>query len=128
VGACLVCFVCVRQVDLKSIVAYSSVCHIGLVFVGLLFFSRHCLLGGYLIMIFHGLVSSCLFMLLFFIYVRFHSRRVVANKNVLQEFPLFRGWFFLFISLNMSVPPSLGFFSEIMVLGPLLVYFFFLGV
>jgi NADH-ubiquinone oxidoreductase chain 4 len=91
VGSCFVCFLCLRQIDFKSLVAYSSVCHMGLVFVGLLFFRGFSQEGAYFVMIFHGLVSSCLFMLLFFLYVRFRSRRIVVNKNILQDLPLIRG-------------------------------------
>jgi len=66
VGGLLTCFLCLRQVDFKCLVAYSSVCHIGLVFLGLIFFNVFCVGGSYLIIVFHGLVSSCLFMFLFF--------------------------------------------------------------
>jgi len=66
VGGVATCFLCLRQVDFKSLVAYSSVCHMGLVLAGLLFFTNYSIIGSYLVIIFHGLVSSCLFILLFF--------------------------------------------------------------
>ena len=127
VGGLLTCFLCLRQVDFKCLVAYSSVCHMGLVFLGLIFFNVFCVGGSYLIMIFHGLVSSCLFMLLFFLYVRYNSRRVIFNKSILRRVPLMGGWCFLFVVLNVRVPPSLGFFSEILVLGSFFMFYLSLG-
>jgi len=88
VGGVLTCFLCLRQVDFKSLVAYSSVCHMGLVLAGLLFFTNYRITGSYLVIIFHGLVSSCLFMLLFFLYVRFNSRRIFLGKRLLLRRPL----------------------------------------
>lgn len=127
VGGLFTCFLCLRQVDFKCLVAYSSVCHIGLVFLGLLFFNVFCVSGAYLIMIFHGLVSSCLFILLFFLYVRYNSRSIVFNKGILNDIVILGGWSFLFIILNVSVPPSLGFFSEVIVLGSLFSFYISLG-
>lgn len=127
VGGIFTCFLCFRQVDFKSMVAYSSICHIGLVFSGLIFSRLICLEGSYFIMIFHGLVSSCLFIMLFFLYVRYGSRSVVFNKGVLRNFSLLSGWCFVFVSLNMRVPPSIGFFSEVLVLGPIFFFYFLLG-
>jgi len=127
VGRVLICMVCVRQTDLKRLVAYSSICHIGLVFVGILFNRILCVKGSFLVIIFHGLVSSCLFMLLFFLYVRYSSRSILLSKSILRSSPLLRGWGFLFARFNMRVPPSLGFFSEVLILGPVFMYYFFLS-
>jgi len=126
-GGTLICALCFRQIDLKSLVAYSSICHIGLVFTGLLLNSILCLNGSFLIIIFHGLVSSCLFILLFFLYVRYRSRRVLLRKRLLISTPILRGWGFLFISFNIRVPPSMGFFSEIIILGPIFIFYFLLS-
>lgn len=127
VGGLITCFLCLRQVDFKSLVAYSSVCHIGIVLVGLLLFTSHRLVGAYLLMIFHGLVSSSLFMLLFFLYVRYHSRRIFLGKSLILSVPFLSFWCFLFIRLNIRAPPRLGFFSEILILGPIFLFSFFLS-
>jgi len=87
-----------------------------------------CVIGRYFVMIFHGLVSSGMFMMLYFFYVRFHSRSILFRKNVLGSVPLLRGWCFLLVILNMRVPPSLGFFSEVLLLGLLALWFFFCSV
>jgi len=128
VGGVLTCFLCLRQIDFKSLVAYSSICHIGLVLAGLLFFTNYRVTGSYLVMIFHGLVSSCLFILLFFLYVRFRSRSIFLGKSLLLRRPLLAFWCFLFIRFNLRAPPRLGFFSEILILGPVFVFSFFLGI
>jgi len=127
VGGVITCFLCLRQVDFKRLVAYSSVCHIGLVLAGLLFFTNYRITGSYLVIIFHGLVSSCLFILLFFLYVRFSSRRIFLGKRLLLRNPLLAFWCFLFIRFNLRAPPRLGFFSEILILGPIFLFSFFLG-
>ena len=85
----LVCiFICLRQVDLKALVAYSSVCHMGLGVVGFLRFVGVGLRGGIYILIVHGLCSSCLFYILYVFYVRFHSRSIILIKGCLVVFPL----------------------------------------
>jgi len=127
VGGLITCFLCLRQVDFKSLVAYSSVCHIGMVLVGLFLFTGYSLTGSYLLMIFHGLVSSSLFMLLFFLYVRYRSRRIFLGKSLILGVPFLALWCFLFVSLNLRAPPRLGFFSEILILGPTFVFSFFFG-
>jgi len=128
VGGVITCFLCLRQVDFKRLVAYSSVCHIGLVVAGLLFFTNYRMIGSYLVIIFHGLVSSCLFMLLFFLYTRFNSRRIFLGKSLLIRNPLLAFWCFLFVRFNLRAPPRMGFFSEILILGPIFLMSFFLGI
>jgi len=128
VGGMLTCLLCLRQVDFKRLVAYSSVCHMGIVLAGILFFTNYRTVGSYLLIIFHGLVSSCLFILLFFLYVRFRSRSIFLGKRLLLRRPLLGFWCFLFIRFNLRAPPRLGFFSEILILGPIFLFSFFLGI
>lgn len=108
--------ICLGQVDLKSLVAYSSVSHMGMLVGGLMSFSFAGLKGGILMLVTHGLTSSCMFLVLFLFYCRGFSRSVFSIKSLLWLNPLLGLWWFLLISLNMGVPPSLGFFSEILVL------------
>jgi len=70
VGGLVSCFLCLRQVDLKAFVAYSSVCHMGVCLAGLAGFNLLGVRGGVLIIIGHGYCSSCLFYLLYLLYER----------------------------------------------------------
>jgi NADH-ubiquinone oxidoreductase chain 4 len=81
-----------RQVDLKSLVAYSSVSHMGLALCGILIINFWGLEGSYLIIIAHGLCSSGLFCLVNLIYERTRRRRIILNKGMLNFFPSLRIW------------------------------------
>lgn len=108
-------FLCFRQVDLKSFIAYSSVCHIGFGLGGLYSGSFLGFSGGVFIIIGHGFCSSCLFYFLYVLYERFYSRRALVLKGVSFFFPLARAVLFIFSVLNMGVPPSFSFFSEVLI-------------
>lgn len=92
VGAFLVRFVCIRQSDMKALVAYSSVSHMGLVVGGLLSGKLASYLGRLLIMLAHGLCSSALFALLGVLYKRSYSRRVLVLKGSMRIIPLMGLW------------------------------------
>jgi NADH-ubiquinone oxidoreductase chain 4 len=113
VGGLIRCFFCLRQVDMKSFVAYSSVCHMGMALAGVFSFSFFGWWGGWFIFFSHGLCSSCLFYLLYVFYERFFSRSMFVLKGSLFHVPLLAFWWFMFCVLNMGVPPSLSFFSEV---------------
>jgi len=91
-GAVLVSFVCMRQSDMKALVAYSSVSHMGLVVGGLVSGKFTSYLGSLLIILAHGLCSSALFALLGVIYKRVYSRRVLVLKGGLSIIPLMGLW------------------------------------
>jgi len=117
VGGLIRCFLCLRQSDLKSFVAYSSICHIGFGLSGIYSYSNYGLLGGLYMIIGHGFCSSCLFYVLYVLYKRFHSRRLFIIKGLNYVLPsLILSWF-VFCIINMGVPPSFSFFSEILILG-----------
>jgi NADH-ubiquinone oxidoreductase chain 4 len=121
-GSVIISYLCLRQVDFKALVAYSSVCHMGLVlsgFFSLRFFGYY---GCVLMLVSHGLCSSCLFCLLYFVYCRLHSRRVLVVKNCLGICGILGFWWFFFCVLNMGVPPSLGFLSEVFIIVSFLGY------
>ena len=82
-GGIVVGFMCLRQVDFKALVAYSSVCHMSFCLVGFFTVSSLGSLGGMVVVVSHGFVSSCLFFLLFVFYCRSGSRRLFFNKGVL---------------------------------------------
>jgi len=87
-GGLVRCFFCLRQVDLKSFVAYSSVCHMGLALAGIFSFCFFGWWGGWFMFFRHGLCSSCLFYMLYVFYDRFFSRRMFVLKGSLSYVPL----------------------------------------
>lgn len=108
---------CVRQVDLKCLVAYSSVAHISLVLLGVLSNTLLGVIGAIIIMVGHGLCSSGLFRYVNAIYKMSHSRLLVINKGGLLFCPVLVLMCFLLRSRNMAAPPSLNLFGEILVFG-----------
>jgi len=112
-GGFLVRLICLRQIDLKSLVAYSSVAHISLVIAGIIIFIRWGWGFSYSLIIAHGLCSSGLFYLVNLYYERLGSRRLILNKGMLGFFPSLTLWWFLLSSSNMAAPPSLNLVGEI---------------
>ena len=115
VGGLVSCFLCLRQVDLKSFVAYSSICHMGISLLGFYTYVSIGLDGAILMLVAHGFCSSCLFYVLYVFYERFHTRRLLILKGSLYTLPIMGLIWFVFGSLNIGVPPSLSFISEISV-------------
>uniref|UniRef100_UPI0030E2FD8F NADH dehydrogenase subunit 4 n=1 Tax=Stenchaetothrips biformis TaxID=1100830 RepID=UPI0030E2FD8F len=123
-GGILSSFICIRQVDLKSIIAFSSVSHMSLVIMGILSFSFSSLVGSIMLMVAHGLCSSGLFFLANVLYERSGSRSIFLNKGLMSMFPSLSTWWFIFCSLNMACPPSLNLISEIFLLNGLISWSF----
>lgn len=92
IGGFLVSLICLRQIDLKSLVAYSSVAHISLVIAGLITLMRWGWGFSYSIMVAHGLCSSGLFFLVNLFYERLGSRRLLINKGIMLFFPRITIW------------------------------------
>nr|YP_009328039.1 NADH dehydrogenase subunit 4 [Trachelus tabidus]APC92682.1 NADH dehydrogenase subunit 4 [Trachelus tabidus] len=116
VGSVYLSFVCMRQVDMKSLVAYSSVVHMGLVVGGLFSLELIGIQGAFLMMISHGLCSSGLFCMVNMFYERTLSRSLIINKGMLSYCPSMMMMWFLLCMGNMSAPPSLNLISEIYLL------------
>nr|ASM82626.1 NADH dehydrogenase subunit 4 [Aposthonia borneensis] len=120
VGMFLVSLNCLCQVDIKSLVAYSSVVHMCVSLLGIMSLSMWGLSGFVVLMISHGLCSSGLFYLIGVVYHRFMSRSLYLSKGLMICMPsMGLGWFLLSVS-NLSAPPSLNLLGELMVLGGLL--------
>nr|YP_010895075.1 NADH dehydrogenase subunit 4 [Cyphipelta rufocyanea]WJW73601.1 NADH dehydrogenase subunit 4 [Cyphipelta rufocyanea] len=117
VGGVLVSLICLRQTDLKSLIAYSSVAHMGIVLSGLLTMSYWGICGSYTLMIAHGLCSSGLFCLANITYERLGSRSLLINKGLLNFMPSMSLWWFLLCSANMAAPPTLNLLGEISLLN-----------
>ena len=124
VGGCLIGFICLRQVDMRRIIAYSSVVHIGPVFSSLILINYYGLLGGYWIILSHGLCSSCLFFILNFYYIGLRTRRLFLLRGGLFFIPVFSFFWFFFCVRNIGFPPRFNFFSELFILMGLLSFSF----
>jgi len=116
--------VCLRQTDLKSLIAFSSVAHIRIVIIGLLIFREWSIWGSFIIMVAHGLCSSGLFFLANVIYERSGTRRIFLNKGLLSIYPSMSLWWFLFCSSNIAAPPSLNLLREIFLINRVLSWSF----
>nr|APX40377.1 NADH dehydrogenase subunit 4 [Longitarsus nigrocillus] len=121
-GGVLISLICIRQSDMKSLIAFSSVAHMGLVLSGVMTLNFWGLNGALGMMLAHGLCSSGLFCLVNLSYERVFSRSFYLNKGMLNLLPSFSMWWFLFLSSNMAAPPSLNLFSEIMLINSLVMF------
>nr|YP_009502939.1 NADH dehydrogenase subunit 4 [Isoperla eximia]AXG21542.1 NADH dehydrogenase subunit 4 [Isoperla eximia] len=119
VGGVLVSLMCLRQTDLKALIAYSSVAHMGIVLGGLMTLSYWGFCGAFTLMIAHGLCSSGLFCLANISYERLGSRSLLINRGLMNFMPSMTLWWFLLSSCNMAAPPSLNLLSEISLLNSL---------
>lgn len=113
VGGFLVRLICLRQIDLKSLVAYSSVAHMSLVIGGLMVLLSWGWGFSYSLIIAHGLCSSGLFYLVNLTYERLGRRSLLINKGILSFIPRVAIWWFLLCSSNIAAPPSLNLIGEI---------------
>nr|YP_004564570.1 NADH dehydrogenase subunit 4 [Locusta migratoria tibetensis]ADO20005.1 NADH dehydrogenase subunit 4 [Locusta migratoria manilensis]AEW48520.1 NADH dehydrogenase subunit 4 [Locusta migratoria]ADI24721.1 NADH dehydrogenase subunit 4 [Locusta migratoria tibetensis]AEW48533.1 NADH dehydrogenase subunit 4 [Locusta migratoria]AEW48546.1 NADH dehydrogenase subunit 4 [Locusta migratoria] len=119
-GGVIISFVCFRQVDLKSLIAYSSVAHMSLVICGLMTMNWWGCMGSLSLMIGHGLCSSGLFCLSNIIYERLGSRSLLINKGMINLMPSMTIWWFLLSSSNMAAPPSLNLLGEFSLLNSII--------
>lgn len=122
VGGLIVSLICIRQSDIKSLIAYSSVAHIGIVLGGIIRFNYWGLSGALVIILAHGLCSSGLFALANISYERLISRRLYLNKGLINLIPSIRIWWFLLCSSNIAAPPSLNLLGEIILINRLISY------
>jgi NADH-ubiquinone oxidoreductase chain 4 len=88
-GGFFVSLICLRQMDLKIMIAYSSVVHIRVIVLGIFSFTLWGVYGSVLIMVAHGFISPIIFYLITFLYDFKHSRRIMVLKGVLLVSPLF---------------------------------------
>nr|QAY82211.1 NADH dehydrogenase subunit 4 [Coccinella transversoguttata] len=122
IGGILVSLICLRQSDLKSLIAYSSVVHMSLLLSGMLTLNLWGMTGSLMMMLAHGLCSSGLFVLVNINYERFFSRSIFINKGLLNLVPFLPLWWFLLVISNMAAPPSLNLLSEVMLINSMINY------
>nr|YP_009000296.1 NADH dehydrogenase subunit 4 [Schizothorax labiatus]AHE80118.1 NADH dehydrogenase subunit 4 [Schizothorax labiatus] len=111
--------ICLRQTDLKSLIAYSSVSHMGLVAGGILIQTPWGFSGAIILMIAHGLASSALFCLANTAYERTHSRTMVLARGLQVIFPLTAVWWFIANLANLALPPLPNLMGELMIITTL---------
>nr|YP_008238988.1 NADH dehydrogenase subunit 4 [Palinurellus wieneckii]AGN95859.1 NADH dehydrogenase subunit 4 [Palinurellus wieneckii] len=119
VGGAIVSLMCLRQVDVKSLIAYSSVAHMGLVLCGLMTSGWWGVNGAVVVMVGHGLCSSGLFCIANMVYERIGSRSMLIGKGLLSFMPSMGLWWFLLSISNMAAPPSLNLLGEIQLISSL---------
>nr|ADO60408.2 NADH dehydrogenase subunit 4 [Hydrochus sp. BMNH 840193] len=120
VGGFYVSLVCLRQTDIKALIAYSSVGHMGLVLSGIMTMNIWGMSGSLVMMLAHGLCSSGLFCLANISYERMMSRSLFLNKGLINIMPSMSLWWFLLCSSNMAAPPSMNLLGEIMLINSLI--------
>ncbi len=114
------------QSDMKKLIAYSSVAHMGFVTLGLFIFNADGMLGAILQMISHGLVSAAMFLCVGVLYDRVHSREISAYGGVANKMPVFAAFFVFFAMANSGLPGTSGFVGEFfVVLGTMKVSFWY---
>nr|AKG50101.1 NADH dehydrogenase subunit 4 [Antheraea pernyi] len=116
---------CFCQVDIKSLIAYSSVAHMSIVIGGIMVMNYWGYNGSYILMIGHGLCSSGMFCLANISYERLHSRSMYINKGLMNFMPSMSLWWFLLLSSNMAAPPSLNLMGEISLINSLMSWSYF---
>ena len=104
------------QRDMKKLVAYSSVAHMGFVTLGFFLFSDLGVAGGIVQMISHGFVSAAMFLAIGVLYDRVHSREISAYGGVVNTMPKFTAFAMLFVMANSGLPGTAGFVGEWMVI------------
>nr|AZL93278.1 NADH dehydrogenase subunit 4 [Helorus sp. ZJUH_2016017] len=116
IGMVYLSMLCLRQFDMKILVAYSSIVHMCMVILGIMVMNYSGFMGGMYLMLGHGLTSSSLFVLVNFCYERLGSRSMLIVKGLMSLFPSMSMWWFLMIVSNFSSPPSINLVGEIFVL------------
>src|SRR5215510_15478460 len=104
------------QEDIKKLIAYSSVAHMGFVTLGIFTFSNEGVQAGVFQMVSHGLVSGALFLCVGVIYDRMHTREIKAYGGLVNRMPLYALAFMVFTMANVGLPGTSGFIGEFLTL------------
>lgn len=115
-GGFLATIICLRQVDVKSLVAYSSVGHIRIVAAGILMDRRWGMTRAIITIMAHGFSSSAIFCLAYFTYKKSHTRNIPYMKGILQVYPILRIMWFVFCCINIACPPTLNLIGEMAII------------
>lgn len=115
------------QADMKKLVAYSSIAHMGFVTLGFFVFNDMAVQGGIAQMISHGFVSGAMFLCIGVLYDRMHSREIADYGGVINTMPRFAAFFVLFSLANCGLPATSGFVGEFMVILGAVKFNFWIG-
>ncbi|MBX9903274.1 MAG: NADH-quinone oxidoreductase subunit M [Burkholderiales bacterium] len=114
------------QTDMKKLIAYSSISHMGFVTLGIFIFNTQGVEGAVLQMISHGFISAAMFLCVGVLYDRMHSRQIADYGGVANKMPVFAALFMLFAMANAGLPGTSGFVGEFLViLGAMKVNFWY---
>jgi NADH-quinone oxidoreductase subunit M len=108
--------VALMQEDVKKLIAYSSVAHMGFVTMGIFAMTAQGLAGGIFQMISHGIVSAALFLCVGVIYDRMHTREIAAYSGLVNRMPIYAFAFMVFTLANVGLPGTSGFVGEFLTL------------
>nr|ASP44837.1 NADH dehydrogenase subunit 4 [Sundamys muelleri] len=114
-GMIMTSSICLRQTDLKSLIAYSSVSHMALVITAIMIQTPWSFMGATMLMIAHGLTSSLLFCLANTNYERIHSRTMIMARGLQMIFPLMATWWLLASLANLALPPLINLMGELFI-------------
>ena len=120
-------FVALVQTDMKKLVAYSSISHMGFVTLGFFIFSPLGIEGSLVQMISHGFISAAMFLCIGIMYDRMHSRQIADYGGVVNTMPRFAAFFMLFSMANAGLPATSGFVGEFMVILGAVKFNFWVG-
>src|SRR5271165_5847394 len=120
-------FVALVQTDMKKLVAYSSIAHMGFVTLGFFIFSPIGIEGALTQMISHGFVSGAMFLCIGVMYDRLHSRKIADYGGVVNVMPRFAAFMMLFAMANCGLPATSGFVGEFLVILGAVQYDFWIG-
>ena len=115
------------QTDMKKLVAYSSIAHMGFVTLGFFIFNQMGMQGGLVQMISHGFISGAMFLCIGVLYDRMHSRRISDYGGVANTMPKFAALFMFFAMANSGLPATSGFVGEFMVILGAVQFNFWVG-
>ncbi len=127
IGVLYIGLVAMVQQDMKKLVAYSSIAHMGFVTLGFFIFNELGISGGLVQMIAHGFVSGAMFLSIGVLYDRVHSREISSYGGVVNTMPKFAAFALLFSMANCGLPGTAGFVGEWMVILGAVQYDFLIG-
>jgi len=105
-----------RQIDFKRVIAYSSVAHMGIVILGIFSYNPDAIEGSIFLQLAHGLTSPALFIVVTILYNRYHTRIIKYYRGMASVMPLFAVFFFIFTLANLSIPLTINFIGELLIL------------
>lgn len=120
-------FVALVQTDMKKLVAYSSIAHMGFVTLGFFIFNPLGIEGSLVQMISHGFISAAMFLCIGVMYDRMHSRQIADYGGIVNTMPKFAAFFMLFSMANVGLPATSGFVGEFMVILGAVKFNFWVG-